>query len=166
VASIKVHGGDFLTQPGHFSFGTIRLMTKEHSFLGEAFSCEQLASLEIVTEANVKRLGGTIGWGAVGAVALGPVGLLAGLLSGGRKTEVTFLAAFKDGRKFLGTTDAQTYAAILGGFTTAQAKQRATEPPLPPADARQSGQMTKDEWEQIKANAAERAARIRDSKEG
>ena len=60
----------------------------------------------------MKKIGGTVGWGAVGAIALGPVGLLAGLLLGGKKKEVTFVARFKDGRKLLATTDNGTFTKI------------------------------------------------------
>jgi hypothetical protein len=52
------------------------------------------------------------GWGIVGAVLLGPVGLLAGLLAGGRGKDVTFVGVHKDGRKFFATTDSKTYTKI------------------------------------------------------
>src|SRR3546814_10870207 len=52
-----------------------------------------IADLEPASEESVKRIGGTLGWGAAGALVLGPVGLLAGLLAGGRGTEVTFVCA-------------------------------------------------------------------------
>ncbi|MGI2002125.1 hypothetical protein [Shewanella frigidimarina] len=49
----------------------------------------------------------------MGALALGPAGLLAGLLLGGGKSkDVTFVAKFKDGRKFLGTTDNKTFTKL------------------------------------------------------
>jgi hypothetical protein len=47
-----------------------------------------------------------------GGVLLGPAGLLAGLLLGGKKTEVTFVAKFKDSRKLLATADSATFAKI------------------------------------------------------
>ena len=61
------------------------------------------------TEENVKRLVGTIGWGAVGAALLGPVGLLAGLLAGGRGKSVTFVCKLKDGRRFLASAPSKVY---------------------------------------------------------
>ena len=39
---------------------------------------------------------------------LGPVGLLLG----GKKKEVTFIARFKDGRKMLATTDNKTFVSL------------------------------------------------------
>ena len=68
--------------------------------------------MEVASEESVKRIGGTLGWGAAGMLALGPVGLLAGLLLGGKKKEVTFVAKVKDGRKLLGTTDHKTFTKL------------------------------------------------------
>ena len=80
--------------------------------MGEAIPFTNLEEVEVATEDSVKKVGGTIGWGAAGAVMLGPVGLLAGLLLGGKGKEVTFVAKFKDGRKLLATTDGKTFAKI------------------------------------------------------
>jgi hypothetical protein len=72
-----------------------------------------LRTVEIATEDNVRRASGTAGWAAAGALALGPVGLLGGLLIGGRGKDITFVAEFRDGRKLLATVDAGTYKKIL-----------------------------------------------------
>lgn len=112
MAKIKIHAGDFLSGEGQFSFGKLVLKTKAHRFLGETIPAAALETVEIATEESVKRLGGTIGWGIAGGVLLGPVGLLAGLLAGGRKKEITFVAKFKDGRRLLGTTDSKTFTAL------------------------------------------------------
>jgi hypothetical protein len=112
VAKIKVHAGDFLEGDGQYGFGSLTLRTKEHSFIGETIPVTELETVEIATEESVKKIGGTIGWGAAGAVILGPVGLLAGLLLGGKKKEVTFVARFKDGRKLLATTDSKTFTKL------------------------------------------------------
>lgn len=114
MSKIKIHAGDFLLGDGSFSptFGSLQLRTKEHKFLGEGIPLSNLETVEIATEENVKKLGGTLGWGAVGAVVLGPLGLLAGLLLGGKKKEITFVAKFKDGRKLLATTDNRTFTKL------------------------------------------------------
>jgi hypothetical protein len=108
----KVHGGDFDEGNGNFVDGDFFLRPPGHRFNGDYIPATELEILEIATEENVKRLGGTVGWGAAGAVLLGPVGLLAGLLVGGKRKEVTFIAKFKDGRKLLATTDAKTFTKI------------------------------------------------------
>jgi hypothetical protein len=111
MAKIKVLAGDFSTK------STARISGKSIMFprgwFFEWVPMKQLASVQIATEENVKRLGGTVGWGVAGAVLLGPLGLLAGLLLGGRNKNVTFVAQFKDGRKFLGTTKNRIYTKLL-----------------------------------------------------
>jgi len=72
-----------------------------------------LRTLEIATEDNVKRVAGTAGWATAGALVLGPVGLIGGLLLGGRGKDITFVAEFYDGRKLLATVDSGTYKEIL-----------------------------------------------------
>ena len=89
-----------------------------------------LATVEIATEESVKRAGGTIGWGAAGAVLLGPVGLLAGLLLGGRGKEITFVAVFRDGRKILGTINSKGYQEMLAATFKTDYVPKPT-PPLP-----------------------------------
>ncbi|WP_375187755.1 hypothetical protein [Sphingobium yanoikuyae] len=112
MGSIKIHAGDWgKNTSGGFAFGAFSL-PKPGKFMPEGIHGSELSDVEIATEESVKRIGGTVGWGAAGAVILGPVGLLAGLLLGGRKKEVTFVAKFKDGRKFLGTTDSKTFTQM------------------------------------------------------
>lgn len=112
MAKITVHAGDFLKGEGQFSFGVLNLKTNEKKFMGENILLTELESIEVASEENVKKIGGTIGWGAAGALALGPVGLLAGLLLGGKKKDVTFVALFKDGRKLLATTDSKSFTKL------------------------------------------------------
>jgi len=112
MATIIVHAGDFLKGDGMYLNGELILKTEEHKFVGESISEKQLEFIEIASEENVKKLGGTLGWGAIGGVALGPVGLLAGLLMGGKKKQVTFIAKFKDGRKLLASTDSKTFTNL------------------------------------------------------
>jgi hypothetical protein len=112
MAKITVHAGDFLKGDGQFNFGVLNLRTAKHSWLGENIPITQLETVEVASEESVKKIGGTIGWGATGALVFGPVGLLAGLLLGGKKKEVTFVAKFKDGRKLLATTDSGTFTKL------------------------------------------------------
>lgn len=112
MAKVKVLAGDFLESDGEYSWGSLKLKTKEHSWVGETIPLNQLDTVDIATEESVKKIGGTVGWGAAGAVILGPVGLLAGLLLGGKKKEVTFVAKFKDGRKLMASTDSKTFTKL------------------------------------------------------
>jgi hypothetical protein len=119
MSKVKVLAGDFLKGDGSygtaFGIGLLTLRTEKHRILGETIRINELASVTIANEESVKTAGGTIGWGVAGALALGPAGLLAGLLLGGKSKEVTFVAVFNDGRKMMATTDSATYTKLLAG---------------------------------------------------
>jgi hypothetical protein len=115
MRSIRIRAGDFYKGDCYFDSGAFHITLPNDTLWKESkkiLQCCEIESIEITNEEDIKSLGGTIGWGAVGDVVLGPVGLLAGLLIGGKKKEVTFIAKFKDGRKLLGTTDNKTYVEI------------------------------------------------------
>ncbi|HEX3527972.1 MAG TPA: hypothetical protein VH988_12985 [Thermoanaerobaculia bacterium] len=67
---------------------------------------ESLDSVTLQTEEEVRSLLGAAGWGIVGS-------LLLGALWGGRgQKEICFEAQLKDGRKFLGISDAPTFQKL------------------------------------------------------
>ncbi len=107
----EVHAGDFKVGKRHQFVGDTFYL-KGAKFFRERIPVSEIDSLEVADEENVKRLGGTVGWGVVGAVALGPVGLLAGLLAGGRGKDVTFVCLLRDGRRFMATAPAKVYREI------------------------------------------------------
>lgn len=126
MGRLKVHAGDFITiSPSHLyvkgwggGAGTFLLATQERQFKlknTESILSSELEYLALASEENVKRLGGTIGWGTLGGLLLGPAGLLAGLLLGGKNKNITFLAKFMDGRKMVASTDQKTWAEIQAG---------------------------------------------------
>lgn len=106
MGKLTVHAGDFINRDSSIAGGNFILLKPENKtkFFGtEVYKGSDLVRLEIATEESVEKVGGTVGWGAAGALVLGPAGLLAGLLLGGKKKEVTFVAEFKDGCKLLAT---------------------------------------------------------------
>ncbi len=111
MATIKLHAGDWGEAEAQLVGDTL-CFPGASIFKPEMVKTFRLKTVEMASEESVKRVGGTVGWGLVGAVALGPVGLLAGLLLGGKSKEVTFVAQFGDGRKMLATTDSKTYTKI------------------------------------------------------
>jgi hypothetical protein len=126
LGQLKVHAGDFITISPSHSYskswtsgdGVFRLATEERTFKlsnTESIPSTELEYLALANEETVKKLGGTVGWGAAGGLLLGPIGLLAGLLLGGKKTKVTFVAKFKDGRKMIASTDPKTWVEIQAG---------------------------------------------------
>src|SRR5690625_4171527 len=99
-----IHAGDF----GEKNQGvfrpwdkTIHMPKNESKFRKVKYSVSDVEAVEEASEESVKRLGGTVGWGVAGGALLGPVGLLAGLLAGGKGTDITFILKFKDGKKAL-----------------------------------------------------------------
>lgn len=108
----KVHAGDFGDGEASFSSDVFRLPIPGKLFAQVKVPKEQVAGVEVATEESVKRLAGAVGWGLVGGALLGPVGLLAGLLAGGRGKKVVFIVRFKDGRKLLGSADGKDFTAI------------------------------------------------------
>lgn len=108
MGQIKIHAGDFATnRKGSFGLGCFSMPDADDIWAVKmhTYTAKDVEELAAASEENVKRLGGTVGWGVTGAVLLGPVGLLAGLLAGGRKKEVTFVVKFKDGKKALCSAD-------------------------------------------------------------
>lgn len=106
-ASAQFVGGKF-----HLSIKDQNKKWYEIGMKNVTVSADQIEALEIATEENLKKMGGAIGWGLVGGIALGGIGAVAGLLAGGRSKEVTFVCKFKDGRKFLGKSDSKTFTNI------------------------------------------------------
>jgi hypothetical protein len=69
--------------------------------------------LDEVSEENKVKVLGAAGWGTVGALALGPVGLLAGLILGGRGKQVVFAVKFYDGKRALVEVNQKVWKKIV-----------------------------------------------------
>lgn len=133
MAKMIVHAGDFPKGKGSVILGVMTFPCGPRDvFTGQTIPVTELERVEIATEESVKKAAGTVGWGVAGSALLGPVGLLAGLLLGGRKTEVTFVARLKDGRKFLGTTDKGAYNVMLAGTFSKGVAGAPKRPSVPP----------------------------------
>lgn len=119
--TFEVQAGDFEKGGGHQLTDGLLLMKRPGKIFREKVALDQLQAVEIATEESVKRVGGTLGWGIAGGLVLGPVGLLAGLLAGGRGKDVTFVCKLKDGRSFMATAPSKVYtqlsAAVFDGGT-------------------------------------------------
>lgn len=108
----KVIAGDFAKGSGHSFFNKTFQMRRNDRLTKETIYPGQVRTIEIASENSVKRLGGTVGWGLAGGAVFGPVGLLAGLIAGGRSKEVTFICVLKDDRKFMATAPSKVYTDI------------------------------------------------------
>ncbi len=112
LGRIDVLAGDFKKGKESQFIGGKFLMKNEGRFFRETITLSGLERVELATEENVVSIGGAAGWGLAGSLLLGPAGLLAGLLLGGRGKDTTFICVFKDGRKFLGTAASGVFAEL------------------------------------------------------
>jgi len=109
LGRINVLAGDFIAGLEHQYVHGKFLMKKKGAFFREEILPSEMEKLELASEEAVVSIGGAAGWGLAGSVLLGPVGLLAGLVLGGKGKDVTFIVKFKDGRKFLGTASSKVF---------------------------------------------------------
>lgn len=65
---------------------------------------------------------------ARGFMAVGPVGLAAGLLAAGRGKDVSFAVVLADGRRFIATASAETYADLHSAQLAARGGEAAAHP--------------------------------------
>lgn len=117
MPKVKILVGDFGRKDANLStlFGICQLQVPKEGFTLKIEAIDlkkELERVEIQTEDSVKKLAGTAGWGLAGGVLFGPLGLLAGIVFGGRKKDVLFTAYLKDGRKFLAVTDSKAFKSI------------------------------------------------------
>ncbi len=119
MSAIKVVAGDLDHGTWQFSgmLGVAlmtRASTRTHPWKGETVNLKsEVSNIEQLTEEKVKKLAGTAGWGIAGAVLLGPIGAIGGMLLGGNKTQVAFACYLNDGRKFMGVTDSKAWQKIM-----------------------------------------------------
>ena len=116
MAKVVVHAGDFKKGKGHrFMLGQLIMETDEMGWTGfktETILVKEIEDLDVASEEAVKKVWGTAASGAAGALLLGPLGLLTGVLVGGRKNMITFVCRFKDGRRMMAETDSKTFKRI------------------------------------------------------
>ncbi len=79
---------------------------------------KHLTKIQIVSEKNDRTISGTVSAGIVGAVALGPLGALAGSLYGGKRDKETVIyGELSDGNTFVGKCDNDVFPKLLACVT-------------------------------------------------
>jgi hypothetical protein len=111
MATNKVVAGDyenmFVGQAGGKAFIILKL------FKQLELNKTNIESYEVIDSEQNKSLASGIVRGAVGAVLLGGVGLLAGGLSAKNKGSYTIAVKFKDGKNSLMEVDSKIHKAII-----------------------------------------------------
>jgi hypothetical protein len=114
--SIKVLAGDW--EPGTVCvfegalFGRPDRIRMGRIF-GAEYSAEEVASIELITEQNSTSILGKAGWGFLGSVALGPLGMFAGLLGGGNRHDKIVAFELTNGKRALLQCDTKSYGEIM-----------------------------------------------------
>lgn len=108
----KIIHGDFPTDKTEYRNGGLTISTGWFSSDRVKLN-GHIKSLDVVTEENKQNLLAKAGWGTLGAVALGPIGLLAGLFMGGKSKSTVFLCVLDDGRRFMAEADTKTYGEFV-----------------------------------------------------
>jgi hypothetical protein len=131
MASIKVHGGDFVAgHSGTFKSGALTLPTlgvgpadflvrlmylrpgKGSSFQ-ERISLSEVMRVEAVNKEMKHRTVAAVTRGIAGGMIAGPIGSIVGFTTTNHTSDVTFEAEFEGGRRLLATTDTDTYTKLL-----------------------------------------------------
>jgi len=126
-AEFEIVSGDFLpTIESKVMHGMTfkSLLKKEQFFLSEEKDGEQgkvfipFSEAESFEEVDIERVnsGDAALLGVLGAVALGPLGLLAGGVLGGLNKKKLFVIEFKDGRKLVGKANKSAYKNLKEAF--------------------------------------------------
>ena len=118
MAKVKVVAGDIENGAWNFAdvFGACAIVKtkKGHMFKTESIDfIKDVKSVELVDEENVSKLSSIAGFGAAGALLLGPLGAIGGMLLGSSRKEVAFVAYLQSGTKFMATTDGKTWKKIM-----------------------------------------------------
>ena len=85
-----------------------------------------IAMIEQITEKNKAQVLSKAGWTTLGAVALGPVGLLAGLLFGGNTKYICMAVKLKSGEEFIAECDLKTYQKFYSAYIESKPCQTAS----------------------------------------
>jgi len=129
MSHFKILGGDFSKETSLLTtFGVLfQLSVPRPGFTLKSDTYElkdNIAKVEQITEENKTKVLSKAGWTTLGAVALGPVGLLAGLLFGGNTKYICMAVKLKSGQEFLAECDLQTYQKFYDAYLETR---RATE---------------------------------------
>lgn len=110
MAKNKVIAGDYQGSPIGATFGSATIIRGFTD--GISIDKHLVEAYEIITDEHRKSAVSGVARGAVGAVLLGPIGLLAGL-SAKSKGIYTVALKFKDGKNSLIEVDDKIYKAII-----------------------------------------------------
>lgn len=112
MGKIVVLGGDFQKRESDFNGRELNLYESGRIFKSVSIGMSEISDLELISSGSSKNISGGLLGAAVGAVALGPAGMIGGALLGGNKNEAHFRASLFDGRHVVAKTAADTFSEL------------------------------------------------------
>ena len=112
MAKIKILAGDFLEGSAVLEPGFITIETAVYPWPGLKIATSEILDATVVSETSYRDVSSTVGLGLAGALALGPIGAVAGLILADDEIELTFSMQLRDGRSLLCATEKRTYRDI------------------------------------------------------
>ena len=153
MATCKVLGGDIPNYAKYNSMLNIHQFTWLPKGTFNPFKSASLQldnniiDLEEITEENKHKILAKAGWSTLGAIALGPVGLLAGLFMGGKKKMICAAIKCKSGESILVECENKVYQELYAIYqkTEKTVSEEPTQKPSIPS-------MTFDQLQSLKAD--------------
>lgn len=112
MAKIKILAGDFLEGSAELEPGFITIQTAVYPWPGLKITTCEILEVTVVNESSYRDVSSAVGLGLAGALALGPIGAVAGVILADDEIELTFSMQLRDGRSLLCATDKRTYLDI------------------------------------------------------
>jgi hypothetical protein len=110
LGMINVYAGTNMKPGNHHQFLNDTFIIKfKNKFLRKKINISEVDTIEQADEKSCKSFLGSAVAGVLGMAALGPAGLLAGVLAGGNKQTKVFILKFKNGSSMLASTDSRTF---------------------------------------------------------
>jgi hypothetical protein len=95
-----------------FSFGEIVSQTTVYPWPGLNIATTEILDTTLVGETTYRDTSSAIGLGLAGALALGPIGAVVGVMWADDEIELTFSIQLRYGRSLLCAADKRTYRSI------------------------------------------------------
>ena len=112
MATIKIVAGDFLDGSAEFESGFISIQTTVYPWPGVKIATTEIRDVTVISETSYRDLSSAVGLGLAGALALGPIGAVAGVMLADDEVELTFSIQLRDGRSLLCAADKLTYQSL------------------------------------------------------
>jgi len=116
MGKLEIHGSDKWKAGRCHSIERASMVLKPHGMMALArrIHFKQIVSIQAASDEKRKAIGATAAGGIFGALLLGPLGALVGILGCGNRHSTTFTCRLNDGTEFLGTCSSKDFKRVAG----------------------------------------------------